>query len=337
MYNKIETVKFAKDNRGRKEKNNKVNWDKVSKEDMIQILEIWQKYGEITKEIPTDILKKIKEMKSCKKEVAKAFNMSKSTFYNLMNKEKPSEKEIQYAEEIKTLHNKYNQTYGKARIAIMLLKEYNITLSSRTVGRKLNKLNLFCKVRQKTRVRELKNTNFDAKDSVKRDYNDVNGRNIVATDVTYIPAPFDLKKYFNHIFLSIAIEHRTKRIINYNISTRNDNDLVISHIKDIKFNTSWIIHSNNGYQYTSNLYNEIIAQNNGIVSMSRVGNSLDNREAEYFFSILKSECLKFVNFNNITFDELKSIIDTFIQFYNSERIQSNLGWLSPNQYANLIA
>ncbi|SJZ48733.1 IS3 family transposase, partial [Mycoplasmopsis verecunda] len=78
-------------------------------------------------------------------------------------------------------------------------------------------------------------------------------------------------------------------------------------------------------------------QNNGIVSMSRVGNSLDNREAEYFFSILKSECLKFVNFNNITFDELKSIIDTFIQFYNSERIQSNLGWLSPNQYANLIA
>ncbi|WP_322910684.1 IS3 family transposase [Mycoplasmopsis felis] len=57
--------------------------------------------------------------------------------------------------------------------------------------------------------------------------------------------------------------------------------------------------------------------------MSRIGNSLDNREIEYFFLILKSEI--FPNFNKscqeLTFSELSRKIKEYINWYNFKRIR----------------
>ncbi|WP_084107695.1 IS3 family transposase [Mycoplasmopsis pullorum] len=100
----------------------------------------------------------------------------------------------------------------------------------------------------------------------------------------------------------------------------------------IKFNKKWIAHSDHGFQYSSKKYLESIQNNNGVVSMARIGNSLDNREVEYFFSILKSECLKLIDVTKINFAELKSIIDNFILWYNNERIQSSLKWKKPQDF-----
>ncbi|WP_324672713.1 IS3 family transposase [Mycoplasma sp. 888] len=104
----------------------------------------------------------------------------------------------------------------------------------------------------------------------------------------------------------------------------------------IKLNKQWIAHSDHGFQYSSKDYLQTISKNNGIVSMGRVGNSLDNREAEYFFSILKSECLKLIDITQITFDDLSKIINEFIFWYNNERIQSKLDWKTPNNIEVLL-
>ncbi len=57
----------------------------------------------------------------------------------------------------------------------------------------------------------------------------------------------------------------------------------MSHITKTKFPANFIVHSDHGSQYSSSDYLTFMEQNNGIVSMSRIGNSLDNREIEYFF------------------------------------------------------
>ncbi|MEA4276297.1 DDE-type integrase/transposase/recombinase [Mycoplasma sp. 21DD0573] len=187
----------------------------------------------------------------------------------------------------------------------------------------MNKLNLISVVRSKRKVREIKNTNVKIKDLVNRDYNGITN-NIIATDVSYIKAPNDIDE--NHVYLSVAIHRKTKKILNWNLSRRNDTDLVISHIKDIKFKKPWILHSDHGFQYSSSKYLDVVAKNNGNVSMGRVGNSLDNREVEYFFSNIKSECLNFVNYKTICFNKLKNIIKDYIEWYNNERFQSVLNW-----------
>ncbi|VEU61369.1 Uncharacterised protein [Mesomycoplasma dispar] len=68
-----------------------------------------------------------------------------------------------------------------------------------------------------------------------------------------------------------------------------------------------------------------------IISMSRIGNSLDNYEVEYFFWNLKSECLSQINIKKLTFAELENQIKNYVNFYNQKRIQSNLKWKTPEQ------
>ena len=77
----------------------------------------------------------------------------------------------------------------------------------------MNKLGLFCEVRQRKRKRENKNLNVKFKNLVKRDYDGIYN-DVYATDVTYIPSPKDV--YENHVYLSVIIQHRTKKVISWN-------------------------------------------------------------------------------------------------------------------------
>ncbi|WAM07045.1 IS3 family transposase [Mycoplasmopsis cynos] len=57
--------------------------------------------------------------------------------------------------------------------------------------------------------------------------------------------------------------------------------------------------------------------------MSRIGNNLDNREIEYFFSILKSEIFPHFSMKcqQMNFDELSYKISVFVNWYNYKRIR----------------
>ncbi|UWV77025.1 IS3 family transposase [Mycoplasmopsis cynos] len=59
------------------------------------------------------------------------------------------------------------------------------------------------------------------------------------------------------------------------------------------------------------------------ISMSRIGNNLDNREIEYFFSILKSEIFPHFSMKcqQMNFDELSYKISMFVNWYNYKRIR----------------
>ena len=79
------------------------------------------------------------------------------------------------------------------------------------------------------------------------------------------------------------------------------------------------LHSDQGFQYTSQAYYRLTKSYNITPSMSRKGNPYDNALAENFFSILKTECVYRIKLK--TYDEALLIIDEYIHFYNNERIQ----------------
>ena len=80
------------------------------------------------------------------------------------------------------------------------------------------------------------------------------------------------------------------------------------------------LHSDQGFQYTSQGYFNL-TQSYGITpSMSRKGNPYDNAMAENFFSILKTECI--YRHKPKTLKEAENLIDRYIHFYNHERIQT---------------
>ena len=83
------------------------------------------------------------------------------------------------------------------------------------------------------------------------------------------------------------------------------------------------LHSDQGFQYTSQAYFQLTKQYGITPSMSRRGNPYDNAMAENFFSILKTECI--YRHKPDTFSEANEMVDRYIRFYNNERIQIKTG------------
>ena len=83
------------------------------------------------------------------------------------------------------------------------------------------------------------------------------------------------------------------------------------------------LHSDQGFQYTSQAYFQLTKQYGITPSMSRRGNPYDNAMAENFVSILKTECI--YRHKPADFSEANEMIDRYIHFYNHERIQNKTG------------
>ena len=125
------------------------------------------------------------------------------------------------------------------------------------------------------------------------------------------------------MYLSIIRDLYDNSIVAYKTSTTQNIALVLNTIKAAKkkekVTDELQLHSDQGFQYTSNSYFKL-TQSYGITqSMSRRGNPYDNALAENFFSILKTECIYRVKLK--TYDEARLIISQYIEFYNNDRIQ----------------
>ena len=141
------------------------------------------------------------------------------------------------------------------------------------------------------------------------------------TDISYIHTPQGV------LYLSIIRDLFDNSIVAYKTAANQTVSLVLDTIhlafKNQKVATELLLHSDQGFQYTSSAYLKLTQQYGITPSMSRRGNCLDNAMAENFFSILKSECI-YPNKPN-SFQHANELIDYFIFFYNHCRIQLKTG------------
>ena len=115
----------------------------------------------------------------------------------------------------------------------------------------------------------------------------------------------------------------------YKTATRQTVNLVLGTIRQAvrkgkkKVAAELQLHSDQGFQYTSQAYFKLTQQYGITPSMSRRGNPYDNAMAENFFSILKTEYI--YRHKPATILEANEMLDRYIHFYNFERIQSKTG------------
>jgi putative transposase len=90
-------------------------------------------------------------------------------------------------------------------------------------------------------------------------------------------------------------------------------------------------HSDQGSQYTSQHFQELLADNGIVCSMSRSSNVWDNAAMESFFSSLKTERIRGKTYR--TRDAARADVFDYIErFYNTVRTHSTIGYLSPVEY-----
>lgn len=92
-----------------------------------------------------------------------------------------------------------------------------------------------------------------------------------------------------------------------------------------------IVHTDRGSQYTSSRFQALLLRYGCRQSMSRKGNPYDNAVMESFYRTLKRELVQGANYDDP--EQAKMDIFKYIEtYYNTKRIHSSLGWLSPTQF-----
>ena len=137
------------------------------------------------------------------------------------------------------------------------------------------------------------------------------------TDVTYLIFKG------SRAYLSTIIDLYDRKVVAYKISKRNDNKLVmdtlneaISKRKDV---SGLILHSDQGFQYTSYEYKAICESNGITISMARKGTPIDDSPIESWHSLLKKETL--YNNNITSLENYIELVEEWIEFYNTTRIK----------------
>ena len=139
------------------------------------------------------------------------------------------------------------------------------------------------------------------------------------TDISYIHTKQGV------LYLSTIRDLYDNSIVAYKTGTEQTVNLVLDTIRlamrkeKMKVAAELQLHSDQGFQYTSQAYFKLTQRYGITPSMSRRGNCYDNAMAENFFSILKTECIHRVKFQ--TYEEARLLIDQYIYFYNHQRIQ----------------
>lgn len=146
----------------------------------------------------------------------------------------------------------------------------------------------------------------------------------LSTDVSYINCSD------GRLYLSAVKDLFNNEIISYFISNRNDMDLIICSLDKVP-NCNGIIHSDQGAVYLSPAYKKYMQKKGYTVSMSHKGHCWENSPIENWFSQLKEEHLRPIGLK--TRKETKIEIKKYIEWYNTQRIQKSLGYLSPSRYS----
>ena len=218
--------------------------------------------------------------------------------------------------------------YGSPRIHAELFFQ-GIRVSRKRVARLMQELGLRarCKQRQKARKRSassqpaapnLLQQNFAA-DAMNRKW---------LADITYIHT----REGFLH--LAAVIDVYSRRIVGWSMSRKCDSELVKDAMKmalqQRPSPTGLLHHSDQGVQYTSKAYRQLLEKHGIKCSMSDVGNCYDNAMIESFFATLKNELmLKSIG----TIQQARQMIFRYIEiWYNRSRRHSALGYHSPLEF-----
>ena len=254
--------------------------------------------------------------------MCKFFEVSRSGYYAFVKRIGRPEPDGVLAQKIAECQNKTDKTYGYRRVW-RWLKNRNIDRNPKTVLRVMKKYGLLSEIRRRRKWVNLGQQVHRYENLLKRQFQADRPNNKWVTDISYIHTKEGV------LYLSMIRDLYDNSIVAYKTATQQTVNLVLDTIrlamkKEKKRVAAELqLHSDQGFQYTSQAYFKL-TQSYGITpSMSRKGNPYDNAMAENFFSILKTECI--YRHKPKTFKEANDLIDKYIHFYNYERIQNKTG------------
>ena len=250
------------------------------------------------------------------------FEVSRSGFYGYVKRLGQPEFDADMAELIRQCQQESRKTYGYRRVW-QWLKARNIQRNPKTILRIMRKYELLSEIRRRRKWRQMGQQLHKYENLLNRQFHADEPNRKWVTDISYIHTGEGV------LYLSMIRDLYDNSIVAYKTGTQQTVTLVLDTIRlAIKKEKKEVaaelqLHSDQGFQYTSQAYFNLTQEYGITPSMSRRGNCYDNAMAENFFSILKTECI--YRHKPKSFNEARTIIDNYIYFYNHQRIQLKTG------------
>lgn len=221
---------------------------------------------------------------------------------------------------------------GIRRLRMNIKKVYGICLTNGTVYRYM-RLNRVQSVIRKKKHKYGKLAHHHIPNLLQRDFSTTGPNQKWSIDISYL---FPVGKT---LYICAIKDLYDKSIITYTLSGLNDNQLVLDTLSkafqkvSVKQRQNLILHSDQGYQFTSLQYQETLKNNGVIHSVSYKGSCVDNVPIESWFSALKTESVYL--FKHLTAERMIQIVSDYVIYYNEERFQEQLKELTPIQFRQL--
>lgn len=252
--------------------------------------------------------------------------------YYVWRRRPPSQRErdnLQLLEKIRCIHEQSRKTYGSPRVHAAL-RQQGVCCSRKRVAVLMRRHEIWAQ-RPKRRVRTTQSDHGlpVAPNVLGQDFAAQRPNEKWVSDLTYIPTGE------GWLYLAAVLDLFSRKIIGWAMGEQMTSELVLQALhmalKQRKRHAQVLHHSDQGSQYASAGYRQLLATHQIQASMSGLGNCYDNAVMESFFATLKTELVHREIFN--TRAQARRELFAYIEgFYNRERLHSSLNYQSPVEF-----
>ena len=263
--------------------------------------------------------------------LSRYLDVSMSGYYSWQNKpqSKRAQEESRLEIEIRAAHKRTRGVCGAEKLQQDMADNGTYAGICR-IKRIRKKLGIYCKQKKKFKVTtDSRHTLPVAENVLNQQFKTTSPNKVWVSDITYIPTEE------GWLYLAGHKDIFTGEVVGYAMGNRMTRQLVSQSlfraVAAKRPGPGLIHHSDRGIQYCSYDFSKLIEQFGMRASMSRKGNCYDNAPMESFWGTLKSELVHHRRY--ISRQEAIQEISEYIEvFYNRQRRQARLDYLSPAAY-----
>ena len=263
--------------------------------------------------------------------LCRVLKASRSGYY-AWSKRTPSKRALEekrLALEIRAAHKRNRETCGPQRLQ-KDLAENGITVGLHRIRKIRKKLGIRCKQTKKFKATtNSKHTLPVAENLLEQNFSTSLPNRVWVSDITYIATRE------GWLYCAAHKDLFNGEIVGYALGERITKDLVVSSllmaIQRKQPGPGLIHHSDRGSQYCSYEFTKLLDLFKIRASMSRGGNCYDNAPMESFWGTLKNELIYHQRYATRQ-QAIREITEYIEIFYNRQRRQARLGYLSPAAY-----